>query len=76
MNLVRINTSAFSEEDFILMTDLSAQDIKMVVSPMVNQERDSDEMYSNDDYYWSLKDAYPKATIEMYQEDSIEVISF
>jgi hypothetical protein len=76
MNLVRINTSAFSEEDFILMTDLSAHDIKMVVSPMVNQERDSDEMYSNDDYYWSLKDAYPKATIEMYQEDSIEIISF
>ena len=74
MQVFKINTSAGGEEDFYLMTSLDEEQIKKIIQPMVDYERANDIMYDNDDYISELQNAYPKATIEMYQD--FDVISF
>lgn len=43
MNLFSVNTTAFDEENFILITTLTEQDIVEVINPIVNAERDGYE---------------------------------
>ena len=74
MQVFKINTSAWGEEDFYLMTSLSEEQIKKVIQPMVDYERRNDIMYDNDDYIFDLRNTYPNATIEMYQD--FELITF
>ena len=64
MQVFKINTSAWGEEDFYLMTSLDEEQIKKIIQPMVDYERE----------IFELQNAYPKATIEMYQD--FDVISF
>ena len=63
MNLFSVKTTAYSEEDFILATDLTEQDIVEVINPIVNAERDGYETYTNDDLFLALKKRYPNAEI-------------
>lgn len=76
MRIVKINTTAYSEEDFMLLTNLSDAQIKKVIAPMVKKERKGDVFYTNEDYYWTLKEVFPKANIDLYTEDSIEELTF
>lgn len=73
MNIFRINTTAFEEEDFYLLTDLSEQDIIEVITPLVNQERDGYEEYDNDSLVYALEERFPNAYITFIQD--IETIS-
>lgn len=73
MNIFRINTTAFEEEDFYLLTDLSEQDIVEVITPLVNQERDGYEEYDNDSLVYALEKRFPNAHITFIQD--IETIS-
>lgn len=66
MNVFRVNTTAFSEEDFFLLTSLSQEDIVEVVNPLVMAERDGYESYDNEILFKALQKRYPKAKIEMY----------
>ena len=70
MNIYRVNTTAFKEEDFFVMTTLSQEDIAEVIIPIVNEHRDgeSDEDYDNDQLIVALKKRYPNDTIEHYQD--------
>jgi hypothetical protein len=68
MNLYSINTTAYEEEDFLILTDLSEQDIVEVINPIVNAERDGYETYTNYDLASALKDRYPSASIQMIVE--------
>lgn len=68
MNLYSINTTAYEEEDFLILTDLSEQDVVEVINPIVNAERDGYETYTNDDLFLALKDRYPSASIQMIVE--------
>ena len=65
IRLVNINTTAFSEEDFSLLTTLSNEDIVEVINPLVNAERDGYEKYDNDTLVESLKKRFPLEYIEM-----------
>ena len=65
IRLVNINTTAYSEEDFSLLTTLSDQDIVEVINPLVNAERDGYEQYDNDLLFESLKKRFPLEYIEM-----------
>lgn len=56
------------------MTTLDEEQIKKIIQPMVSYERENDILYDNDDYIFALQGAYPKATVEMYQD--FDVISF
>jgi hypothetical protein len=74
MNIFRINTTAFEEEDFFIMTTLTHHDIVEVIMPIVNAERDGYEEYNNESLVVALMSRYPSDIIEMYTE--IETLTF
>ena len=73
MNIFKIKTSAWAGEDFILATQLSEKQIRSVIQPMVDEERDGDFIFSNDDYVQVLRDAYPKSVILTDNGDTQEI---
>jgi hypothetical protein len=69
MQIFRIRTSAYSEEDFYLLTDLRPHFIKSVLIHMVNTERESDDcFFTNQDYVDALKFEFPNAKIILYND--------
>ena len=74
MNIFRINTSAWQEEDFYLMTSLNEAKIRKVIDPMVQYERENETMHDNEEYLIALQEKYPRSVIEMHQY--IELIQF
>ena len=66
-DVVRVSTSAWEEEDFYILSSLSHEKIKAVISPMVAKEREADDlMYDNEDYIVALREAYPTYNITYY----------
>jgi hypothetical protein len=68
MNIFRISTTAYEEEDFYLHTDIDEVDIVEVVTPIVNAERDGYEEYDNELILDTLRKRYPRKVIELYVE--------
>jgi hypothetical protein len=68
MQVFRVNTTAYSEEDFYLLTEITQQDIVEVVTPIVNAERDGYEDYDNEFILDALKKRYPRKFIELYSD--------
>ncbi len=75
MRLIRINTTAFEDEDFYLVTTLSDKQIEKVITPIVEEERNGGEFYDNEGLMWALKEAYPKAEVDMYTDSGIDTLS-
>lgn len=75
LRIVNINTTAFDEEDFLLLTNLSDEQIIQVIKPVVDEERNGDSFYTNEDLYWSIVDKYPNDVVIMYTADSIDSLS-
>ena len=73
MNIFRIKTSAWDEESFILATQLNEKQVRSVIQPMVDAEREAEFVYSNDDYVQALRDAYPKSVILTDNGDTDEI---
>jgi len=74
MKIFRINTTAYEEEDFFLLTDLIEQDITEVIHPIVMAERDEEEEYDNETIINALRKRYPHNKIEML--DEIEQLTY
>lgn len=74
MNIFRIRTSSWDEESFILATQLTEKQIRSVIQPMVEEERENDFVYVNGDYVHALKDAYPKSVILTDNGDTEEIV--
>ena len=68
MKIFKVNTTAYEEEDFFLLTDLSEEDITEVVHPIVMAERDGYEEYDNDMLIQALEKRYPRNEITMIVE--------
>lgn len=68
MNIYRINTTAYGEEDFFIQTKLTDQQIVQVINPIVMAERDGYESYDNDDLFNALRKQYPKDKMEMFTD--------
>ena len=68
IEVVRLNTTAYEEEDFFLLTDLTEQEIAEVVTPIVELERNEIQDYDNDMLVENLELAYPSAFIKVYTE--------
>lgn len=68
MNIFRISTTAYKEEDFYLQTELDEVDIVEVITPIVNAERDGYEVYDNEMLLDALTKRYPRKKIELYEE--------
>lgn len=73
MKTIRISTTAYREEDFYLLTDLSEEDIVEVITPIVNAERDGYEEYDNEMLVEALNKRYPNRRAELVTE--IETIT-
>ena len=74
MKLYKVNTTAYEEEDFLLLTDLNEDDITEVVNPIVASERDGYEDYDNDTIISALRKRYPHNKIELL--DQIEQLTY
>ena len=80
IRVVEINTTAFEEENFILVTDLTDEQIEEVIRPIVLAERnqienDDDVYYDNETLVSELLEKYPNNLVSFYTDkDSIELI--
>lgn len=75
VNLIRVSTTSNEEEDFLLLTDLNDQEIKDIVTPIVEAEREGEEYYDNEGLVWALKDQYPNNLVIQYTLDGIDSLT-
>lgn len=73
MNYIEINTTAYSEENFILATDLTKEDIEVVLLPYLMEARELDIDYMNEDIVDLLVDRYPLNFIELVETKYLEL---
>lgn len=68
MNIFKIQTTAYEQEDFFLHTELEEQDIVEVINPIVMAERDGYEVYDNESLINALEKRFPRKKIELHVE--------
>jgi hypothetical protein len=68
MRVIRVNTTAYSEEDFFLLTTLSDDQIAEALNGIIFKERFSGKEYDNEDLFRALTLAYPNEKIIMYND--------
>lgn len=73
MNYIEINTTAYSEENFILATDLSRKDVEAVLLPYLMEARELDIDYMNEDIVDLLVEKYPLSFIELVEIEYLEL---
>lgn len=73
MNIFKIKTTAWEEDSFILITQLSEKQVKSIIQPMVDEARENDFVFTTDDYVRTLRDAYNKSVIITYDDEYQEV---
>jgi hypothetical protein len=73
MKVYNINTTAWQEENLKLLTDLSIEEITLIIKPFVDHERLEDIPYDNNDLLNALLIAYPDRIIEELTETDITI---
>ena len=63
LNVFEIQTSGWKEENFYLTTNLTKEQIKKIIEPMVDYEKENDFVHSNADYVEALQVKHPKAIV-------------
>ena len=74
MNLYQIKTTAYNEEDMLLVTDAPDDAIERVLEPMVKAEQEEDAWFDHDDYLRALETALPQFTFFYYSEPHVIVL--
>jgi len=75
IRLIEICTTAYKEDNFYLVTDLTDNEIESITEPIVMKERnDSTSYYDNEMLVESLKEAYKDAFIQHYEDCAIDFI--
>ena len=79
IRLVRIKTTFWDEEHFLLVTDLTDDEIQDIITPIIEAERENpeDEFYSydNEGLFRALKKNYPRSFIMQYTFDNIHTLT-
>ena len=75
MNIIEISTKEFNEENFLLLTDLTHEQIIEVIEPIVLLERSGARDYNNDDLVEALEMAYPDNIINHFIYENLDKIS-
>jgi hypothetical protein len=80
VRIVEIITTAYEEENFILLTDLSDEQIENVIRPIVEKERnaedsDDDSYYDNEGLFNALQTEYPENVVIFYSDKSFDEIT-
>ncbi len=73
MRTVRINTTAYEEEDFFLITTLDDNQIREAISEILQRERDGLDEYSNDELLAALKERFSWEYIQMIEIDYLSL---
>lgn len=68
MKAFEINTTAWEEENFVLLTNLTESQIVSIITPIVMAERNQGKEYTNDDLIDALLEAYPSSKVYVYQD--------
>lgn len=68
LQIVRVNTTAYEEEDFYILTSLTHKQILKAIKPIIINERKGKAGYDNDILAEAIKKAYPKETVIYYPE--------
>jgi hypothetical protein len=80
VRIVEIASNGFAEENFLLLTTLTNEQIELILQPLVEDERDekinpnNDVIYDNEVMTAALVDAYPNDIAFMYDVQLIEKI--
>lgn len=72
MELYQIKTTAYSEEDMLLITDAPYEEIEKVLQSMVDAERNGTEWFDHSDYLQELRTALPQYKL-MYIPEPIVI---
>jgi len=79
IRIVEVNTTAYQEENFVLLTDLSDEQIEVVIKPIVDKERnetDEEEFYyDNEELFGALEEAYPNNIVIFYSDKGFDEIT-
>ena len=87
MRIVKISTTAWLEEDFLLLTDLTDDQIITVIEPIVEAEREytlSDmdyhlnytfDSYDNETLVVNLNNVYPNNFAKYFDMDTLHTIT-
>lgn len=74
LKVLRVSTTAYKEEDFFIMTDLSEEEISDTITPIVQAERDGLSEYDNETLHGVLTKRYPGRVIKIYEDfDKLEI---
>jgi hypothetical protein len=74
LSVFEIATSGWKEENFRLMTNLTEEQVRGVIQPMVDKEREDDIVLSNDDYVQALQDKYKSKLVVLFVD--FELLEF
>lgn len=76
LRIVQVNTTAWEEDDMLLITNLTDEQIESVVTPIVERERESDDFgYINNDLADALRRQFPDNIILNYDPSDIDLIN-
>jgi uncharacterized protein YpuA (DUF1002 family) len=76
LRIVQVSTTAWEEEDMLLITNLTDEQIQSVVTPIVERERESaDFEYINNDLADALRRQFPDNIILNYDPWDIDLIN-
>ena len=76
LRLVEINTTAFEEENFFLITDLSDEQIEEVIAPIVEAERNQEDYYDNESLIGALLMVYSSNIVIGYNNGGVDNLTF
>jgi len=71
IRIVEVSQNSWDEENLLLLTTLTDEQIEIVLSPLVEEERNAEEgevIYANDDMAQILRDKYPNDIVVLYGE--------
>ena len=71
--LVVLNTTAYGEEDLVILTSLTDEQIESVITPIVNRERNGGSDYNNIELFDALRSAFPNSLLEAIIEDNLSI---
>lgn len=73
MRAITINTTAYHEENLKLITDLTHEEIKRILQPIIDIERNGGREYDNYTLLKALIKAYPGRVIQELETEYLEL---